>query len=295
MRRALMFVVVTSVAWVNQTGLAVADNCGSPSDCFFSQRAAILALIAIATLAAFVIGGPGAALVTFFVASDVATAVTGRDPLTWEKTPRWVGALGLIDPTPGNVAVRGGTRVVREVGEEIVEEGGERAAREGAEEIAEEAGERSAREGAEEAGERAAREGAENAGPGSWGPVRESMSDRARAYQEFATGSPSDRTYTVFKPDGKPVKFEGFENGTLIDAKGPEYDRLLTPKPPGSSPYPYQGVADDLVKTATRQLEGAQGMPIEWRVMEEGAVPKIKAILADADITGIRVVHYPMP
>lgn len=153
--RTIGILATTSVAWIAQTGVALADNCGSPSDCFFSQRAAILALIAIATIAAFVVGGPGAAFATFFIASDVATAATGRDPLTWEKTPRWVGALGLIDPTPGNVGARGGTRLAREVAEEFAEDGGERTLREGAEAFGDEGAERAAvevRVGAGESG-----------------------------------------------------------------------------------------------------------------------------------------------
>lgn len=159
-----MFLAAILAAWVAQTGVAIADNCGDPSDCFSSQRAAILALIAIATVAAFVVGGPGAAIATFFLASDLATVATGRDPLTWEKTPQWVGALGIIDPTPGNVGARGGTRLARELAEEVTEEAAERAVREaaeravreGTEEVTEEAAERALREGTEEVAEQAA-------------------------------------------------------------------------------------------------------------------------------------------
>lgn len=48
------------------------------------------------------------------------------------------------------------------------------------------------------------------------------MSDRAKAYQESVTGVPSEIGYRV---DG--AKFDGFREGTLIDAKGPGYAQFL--------------------------------------------------------------------
>ena len=41
-------------------------------------------------------------------------------------------------------------------------------------------------------------------------------------YQEAVTGVPSEIGYRV-----NGVKFDGFKNGTLIDAKGPGYERFL--------------------------------------------------------------------
>ena len=67
-----------------------------------------------------------------------------------------------------------------------------------------------------------AKVGTTDGGPGVWERVNESMSARARMYQEAVTGVPSEIGYRV---DG--VKFDGFKNGTLIDAKGPGYERFL--------------------------------------------------------------------
>jgi hypothetical protein len=125
-RRTATAAVATLALWSAQSGTAVADNCGSPADCFFSERAAIVALIGIATLGALLVFGPGAAAATLFWGSDVAELATGRDLLTWEESPRWWAALGMIDPTPGNVAARGARRAVREGLEEGAEKGARR-------------------------------------------------------------------------------------------------------------------------------------------------------------------------
>ena len=67
-----------------------------------------------------------------------------------------------------------------------------------------------------------AKVGTTNGGPGVWERVNESKSGRARMYQEAVTGVPSEISYRV-----NGVKFDGFKNGTLIDAKGPGYERFL--------------------------------------------------------------------
>ncbi len=125
----LRAVAAVGVLWWLQSGVAYADNCGSPSDCFFSQRAAILALLGIATLGAFVVFGPAGAAATLFWGWDIAELATGRDMLSWERMPRWQAAVGMIDPTPGNVGSRGGRRLLREAAEEATEETAESATR----------------------------------------------------------------------------------------------------------------------------------------------------------------------
>ena len=118
-RRALLVGSMSVTTWIALGGVARADNCGSPSDCFFTERAAILALIGIATLGALLVFGPGAAAATLFWGADIAEVVTGRDLLTWEKMPRWQAALGMIDPLPGNVGSRGVRQVIRQ-GDELL-------------------------------------------------------------------------------------------------------------------------------------------------------------------------------
>jgi hypothetical protein len=52
-------------------------------------------------------------------------------------------------------------------------------------------------------------------GPGAWAPVKETMSARAAAYQMQITGHDVTQGYLV-----NGVKFDGFANGVLTDAKG---------------------------------------------------------------------------
>ncbi|MCH8820611.1 MAG: hypothetical protein IIB03_09880, partial [Acidobacteria bacterium] len=48
------------------------------------------------------------------------------------------------------------------------------------------------------------------------------MSDIARKYQKQVTGTPNGKAY--FK---NGVKFDGLKNGTLLEAKGPGYAKLI--------------------------------------------------------------------
>jgi len=119
---------------------------------------------------------------------------------------------------------------------------------------------------------------------GGWKSVPESMSDRARAYQQQITG----RAGQAYFVDG--VKFDGIAKGILIDAKGPGYATFV-----------YKGIfrdffrgADELVDQAQRQLRAANGNPIRWHIAEEDAVTAIRNLFADRGITGIIIVLTPI-
>ncbi len=74
--------------------------------------------------------------------------------------------------------------------------------------------------------------GVSEAGPGAWGVVAESMSERAAAYQTQITGRAAGSVYWL-----NGVKFDGFADGVLQDAKGPRYMPRLSrtaPSSPGS-------------------------------------------------------------
>ncbi|MFY0573606.1 Tox-REase-5 domain-containing protein [Cystobacter fuscus] len=60
-------------------------------------------------------------------------------------------------------------------------------------------------------------------GPGQWAPANESMSARARAYQEQISGHSADDAYWVGGMSTKAggVRFDGFKDGVLLEAKGP--------------------------------------------------------------------------
>nr|WP_159105209.1 hemagglutinin repeat-containing protein [Herbaspirillum sp. B39] len=96
-------------------------------------------------------------------------------------------------------------------------------------------------------------------GGGRWIPVNESMSDRARAYQEQITGR-SGQAYLVNK-----VKFDGVKSdGTLQDAKGPGYEKFVG-KNGRFEPW-YEG-KEALIDQAARQINAAKGirtMALRW-------------------------------
>ena len=126
--------------------------------------------------------------------------------------------------------------------------------------------------------------GAEDAGPGAWGSASESMSARAAAYQEQITGRAAGSVYRV-----NGVKFDGYSDGVLQDAKGPGYANFV--KDGTFEPW-YSGSAD-LVAQAQRQLAAAGGTPIEWSVAEPEAAVAIRNLLASEGISGIKVVNVP--
>ncbi len=121
-------------------------------------------------------------------------------------------------------------------------------------------------------------------GPGNWEPANEAMSDRARAYQQQITG----RSGQVYRVNG--VKFDGYRNGTLLDAKGPGYANFFE----NGLPKPwFKAGAQELVAAAKRQIVAARGMAIEWHVAEQEAANAIRVLLQNNNVTGIRVVYTP--
>ncbi|NTX57796.1 hypothetical protein HR086_41515 [Myxococcus sp. CA039A] len=139
----------------------------------------------------------------------------------------------------------------------------------------------------------AAKNGAPSKGPGQWGPAKESMSPRARRYQEQITGHTADEAYWVggVGKDSGGVKFDGFEKGVLQEAKGPGYAKFFE----GLDPKRWfkNSGAKALGEQALRQMKAAKGMPIRWHVAEEAAVPALRKILQDRGAKGIEVVFTP--
>jgi RHS repeat-associated protein len=124
---------------------------------------------------------------------------------------------------------------------------------------------------------------AEDEGPGAWADVNESMSNRAAAYQEQITGR-SGSSYVV---DG--VKFDGYSDGQLIDAKGPGYARFVNSD--GDFKPWFQG-AQGFVDQGQSQLAAADGTPIAWYFAEEQAAAATENLFAQNDIA-INVVYQP--
>jgi hypothetical protein len=120
--------------------------------------------------------------------------------------------------------------------------------------------------------------------PGAWATVGESMSARAAAYQEQITGVSASESYVV-----NGVKFDGYSDGVLQDAKGPGYANFVTN---GEFDDWYQG-QNELASQAERQLSAADGIPITWSVAQQSAAEAIQNLFADRGISGINVVYIP--
>ena len=113
------------------------------------------------------------------------------------------------------------------------------------------------------------------------------MSPRARGYQEQITGK-SGQTYEF-----NDVKFDGYKDGRLIEAKGPGYKNFVDR---AGNFYDWFRGADALVSQATRQVASANGRPIVWYVAEQKAATAIRSLLAENIISGITVrVVAPIP
>jgi len=135
-------------------------------------------------------------------------------------------------------------------------------------------------------GEAAEGGGLEAEGPGQWREAQESMSDRAADFQSKVTGQPPGRVYDV---DG--VKFDGYKDGKLLDAKGPGYEQFVDSN--GDFKPWYRG-AGELVDQAERQLSVAGDTPIEWHVAEEPAADAMRSLLQREGFGQIDVVFDPL-
>jgi Restriction endonuclease fold toxin 5 len=121
-------------------------------------------------------------------------------------------------------------------------------------------------------------------GPGEWTPVKESMSERAKEYQDRVTGAPAGMGYKV-----EGVKFDGYSDGKLLDAKGPGYENFVK----NERFMGWYNGADSLVSQAERQLRAAGSTPVEWRVAEPKAAVAMRNLFSDAGISGISIVDTP--
>lgn len=121
-------------------------------------------------------------------------------------------------------------------------------------------------------------------GIGTWTVTSETMSERAAVYQEQITGVPAGAVYLV-----NGVKFDGFADGKLLDAKAEGYEKFLNKN--GEFQSWYRG-ANGLLEEARRQTTAAEGTPIVWHVAEEKAATAIQNLLK-GKFDEITVVHTP--
>ncbi|RKH43474.1 Tox-REase-5 domain-containing protein [Corallococcus sicarius] len=131
-------------------------------------------------------------------------------------------------------------------------------------------------------------------GPGQWGPAKESMSARARRYQEQITGHSADDAYWVggMGQNSGGVKFDGFKDGVLLEAKGPGYANKFLDNLDPKIWFQSSG-ARSLVEQAQRQLQASKGTgaSIRWLIAEEKTAEAIRMLFQKEKVYGIDVVH----
>ncbi|AKF84175.1 hypothetical protein MFUL124B02_40725 [Myxococcus fulvus 124B02] len=131
--------------------------------------------------------------------------------------------------------------------------------------------------------------------PGQWAPAHESMKPRARRYQEQISGHPFDDAYWVGGTSTKDggVKFDGFKDGVLLEAKGPGYAKFFEDLEPKR--WFRNSGAQRLIEQAQRQVDKVRGkgIPIEWHVAEPDAAKAMRKLLGEAGVGGIKIVHTP--
>jgi len=121
--------------------------------------------------------------------------------------------------------------------------------------------------------------------PGAVEAVSESMSARARLYQQQRTALPQGSAYVV-----NGVKFDGYANGVLLEAKGEGYAWAVS----NGRFQPWFKGADTILAQAQRQLNVSGNVAIRWEVAEAETAAAIQRLFADNGIQGITVVHIPM-
>ena len=120
---------------------------------------------------------------------------------------------------------------------------------------------------------------------GEWIDVNEHMSSRARSYQTQITGHDGQSWYQG------GVKFDGIENGTLIETKS--YYSQFVNKNTGEF-YGWFSGANSFVDQANRQINAAGGMPICWYFAEESTMNATQSLFEANNITGIELRYIPV-
>jgi hypothetical protein len=122
------------------------------------------------------------------------------------------------------------------------------------------------------------------------------MKPPARRYQEQITGHSADEAYWVrgMSTEAGGVKFDGFKDGVLLEAKGPNYANKFTDNLDPKYWFEPTG-AKRLLEQADRQSQKVRGMgiPIEWHVAEKTVADALRKLLRDNLIQGIKVIHTP--
>jgi hypothetical protein len=126
--------------------------------------------------------------------------------------------------------------------------------------------------------------GISSGGPGRW--VSESTagwSERAKRYQEQITGHRAGEAYEL-----NGVRFDGFSDGVLLEAKGPGYSWAIRN---GRFRDGFRG-ATEMLDEVRRQLVAARGITIKWHIAEADVADAIKRLFLEHGID-IDVIFTP--
>ncbi|QRN98961.1 restriction endonuclease fold toxin 5 domain-containing protein [Archangium violaceum] len=126
-------------------------------------------------------------------------------------------------------------------------------------------------------------------GPGQWVQTDESMSENSRNYQAQVTGAPKGYAYRM-KWGNEEVDFDGFDQGVLLEAKGPGYAQWIDKQL--NFLKIFKG-GPKLLEQAKRQFEVANGTPIRWTVAEEKLAGALRKLFKANGLEDIEVVHIP--
>ncbi|MGW2571097.1 RICIN domain-containing protein [Streptomyces sp. NPDC001537] len=130
---------------------------------------------------------------------------------------------------------------------------------------------------------------AELGGPGKWVFTNEKgKRARAIAYEFQVTGLPEGFGYKILNtPNFKgELKFDGFKNGVLLEAKGPGYSDILKFRP--------NLVQEDFVTQAEKQVAAAPSTRIEWHIAERDVFEKVQKLFAENDqLKRVKVIYSP--
>jgi hypothetical protein len=127
------------------------------------------------------------------------------------------------------------------------------------------------------------------AGSGKWITTSESMSDAAKSYQSLITGKPANSSYLL-----NGVKFDGYNNGILIDTKSKGYRNFINPNSGEFQDWFKNSSTGGkgLVEQGRRQVAASGGAKIQWYFEDQVSLEATKKLLVDEGFP-IEYIHRP--
>jgi len=121
-------------------------------------------------------------------------------------------------------------------------------------------------------------------GPGQHVRVNENINPKAEAYQKQVADTGKDEAYYL-----NGVKFDGIDNGVLVDAKH-GYENFV--KNGEFVDWWAKGLSD-IINQAERQVRAADGFPIQWRFSHKEVADAFRKRFKNDGIE-IEVMHVPV-